>query len=155
MPEDPLDVSRNRGAVVARDVQRAALRAEAALQAARSLANRAGKIAKVWLKGTPSQREAVRAAWPELADELDETVWRPLLPVGTPQGHNPPTGTPDAPVAPQNRSEQAACAICQRPTDDGHVHGMDEWWQHQQEKRRRQAGDMHEPRPYRGDRLQW
>lgn len=152
---DPLEFRRNPGAVAARDMQRAALRAEAALQAARSLADRASKVLKVWLKGNPTQREAVRAVWPALANELDEMAWRPLLPVGHPQGHNPPTGTPEAPVAPQNRSEQAACAICQRPTDDGHMHGMDEWWQHTQEQRRRQAGDMHEPSSYPGGRLQW
>lgn len=101
------------------------------------------RLQREWLKASPSEREALRAQWPTLADALDALVWRPA-----PEGLG--AGTPQAPVTPQNRSERAACAICERPTDDGHVHGMDEWFQHQQEQRRkaRQAGDMHEPRPY-------
>lgn len=108
---------------------------------------RADVVRSAWFRGTPSQREELRAAWPQLADALDAFTWPPT--------RKADTGTTEAPVAPQNRSERAACGICQRPTDDGHEHGRDEWYQHRQEQRRRraQAGDMHEPPAYPASRL--
>lgn len=95
---DPLAYRRNPGADAARIAR---------------VPTAVGTLIKVWLKASPSEREALRAQWPKLADALDALTWRPA-----PEGVG--AGTPEAPVTPHNRSERAA----------------------------RQAGDMHEPRPY-------
>lgn len=100
---DPLAVRRNPGADAARLAR---------------VPTSVGTVIKAWLKASPSDREALRATWPTLADALDALTWRPA-----PEGVG--AGTPEAPVAPQNRSERAASA----------------------------PGDMHEPRPYPASRL--
>lgn len=128
---DPLAYRRNPGADAARVAR---------------VPTAVGTLIKVWLKANPSRREALRAQWPELAEALDALTWRPA-----PEGVG--AGTPQAPVTAQNRSEGATCAICERPTTDGHTHSRAEWFAYRTAEMKanleaKAPGDMHEPRPY-------
>lgn len=121
---DPLAYRRNPGADAARVAR---------------VPTAVGTLIKEWLKADSVRREFMRGLWPALAEALDALTWRPA-----PEGIG--AGTPEALVAPQNRSERATCAIDGRPTEDGHTHTRADWYEYR--RRTRAAGDMHEPRPY-------
>ena len=102
-------------------------------------------LVKEWLAASPSEREDLRRRWPALADALDGLTWHPGPPgVGT--------GTPEAPKHPQNRSEgpQGTASDRARRARGGRGGDLPEG---KFERAARQAGDMHEPRPYPASRL--